>query len=320
MPFARRRGSLASLTGRAVSACAVRRQVLLRFRAPPNIKDAANNTPLAVALRTGNEEICRAIHAAGGELGWDEMETASQLCEVARAGDIERLRLLLSIGAQLRSADYDKRTPLHLAASVGNLRIVDFIINHSACNALVLNAVDRWGGTPLRDAIREGHREVALHLRKVGACLGKAGQGQAAGELCALAQKGDLEGVRLLLTCGGDVNAADYDQRRCIHLSASEGNRTLCEYLIQNGAQINCKDRCTSEGTRTNYRSRRLCETTAFASRVRQGAAPRSTTLSARGTASSRWGSSSAAAASRCPRCKPQGSCARWRAAARSSA
>lgn len=80
-------------------------EVLLEFQAPPNVKDAASNTPLAVALRTGNEEICQAIRAAGGELGWDESETSGQLCEVAKTGNVDRLKLLLGIGAKPSAAD-----------------------------------------------------------------------------------------------------------------------------------------------------------------------------------------------------------------------
>ena len=40
-----------------------------------------------------------------------------------------------------------------------------------------------------------------------------------------------------------NLNAADYDQRTCLHLAASEGNGPIVEFLVQSGADINAKDR-----------------------------------------------------------------------------
>ena len=85
--------------------------------------------------------------------------------------------------------------------------------------------------------------QVALRLRKAGGSLGKVDENTAAGELCDLAHKGDLEGLKLLVTCGGDVNAGDYDRRRCLHLSASEGHKLIVDYLVEQGAEVNAKDR-----------------------------------------------------------------------------
>ena len=42
--------------------------------------------------------------------------------------------------------------------------IVALLLKHGAS----VNAKDRWGGTPLRDAIREGRPEVAILLRSHG--------------------------------------------------------------------------------------------------------------------------------------------------------
>ena len=57
---------------------------------------------------------------------------------------------------------------LHLAASEGNIPIVEFLIEARAD----VNAEDRWGGTPLRDAGREGHRRVAKMLKAAGGEIG----------------------------------------------------------------------------------------------------------------------------------------------------
>ena len=93
---------------------------------------------------------------------------------------------------------------MHLASSVGNSKIVEHLLNAGA----QVNARDRWGGTPLRDAVREGHREVARVLRAAGGELG-FDEVAASGELCELAKRGSLDLLELMVSCGVDVNAAD---------------------------------------------------------------------------------------------------------------
>jgi hypothetical protein len=50
--------------------------------------------------------------------------TASQLCTAVYDGDMPLLRRLLRAGANPDAGDYDKRTPLHIAAAEGNLPAV----------------------------------------------------------------------------------------------------------------------------------------------------------------------------------------------------
>ena len=56
---------------------------------------------------------------------------------------------MLEKNVDLNTADYDARTALHLAASNGHLEIVNFLIK----NGINLNSEDKFGGTPLDDAI-----------------------------------------------------------------------------------------------------------------------------------------------------------------------
>jgi glutaminase len=59
--------------------------------------------------------------------------------------------------AQARTADYDDRTALHLAAAEGQLEVVRYLLAAGADP----RPVDRWGGTPLSDAESNGHTEIA---------------------------------------------------------------------------------------------------------------------------------------------------------------
>lgn len=77
-----------------------------------------------------------------------EVQTSGELCEMARRGKIERVMLLIQGKCDLNAADYDRRTCMHLAASEGNLHVINALVESGAD----LNAKDRWGGTALVSA------------------------------------------------------------------------------------------------------------------------------------------------------------------------
>lgn len=53
-------------------------------------------------------------------------------------------------GSSLCMEDYDGRTPLHIASCEGHLKVVQYLLGHGA----TVYAKDRYGDTPLRNAIR----------------------------------------------------------------------------------------------------------------------------------------------------------------------
>jgi glutaminase len=90
-------------------------------------------------------------------------ESAPILIAAAAAGDIDILIKYVAEGESLLQCDYDMRTALHLAASNGHTKAVQYLCVH---NAETTGATDRWGCTPLDDAKREGHEECAAIILK----------------------------------------------------------------------------------------------------------------------------------------------------------
>ena len=61
--------------------------------------------------------------------------------------------------------------------------------------------------------------------------------------LCACANIGDLDQIRVMYEDGADLNASDYDGRTIMHLAASEGHIEIVRFAIANGINLNPVDR-----------------------------------------------------------------------------
>ena len=151
------------------------------------------------------------------------METSSQLCELARCGSVEKLTVMLSCDSRVNAVDYDGRTCLHLAACTGVVPMVEQLLKAHAD----VNLRDRWTNTPLVDAIKHGHMGVARLLKSKGAEL-PYDEVTSSSELCELARAGSVDMIKSMLECDASINAADYDQRTCLHLASSEVRSCAC--------------------------------------------------------------------------------------------
>ena len=102
----------------------------------------------------------RVVSHAPGQRASD---AARDMCEAASRGDVARLELLIAAdgGNDVNLGDYDRRTPLHLAAAEGFLGVTTFLIERAGAQH---SPLDRWHGTPLQDAERSGHTAVASYL------------------------------------------------------------------------------------------------------------------------------------------------------------
>uniref|UniRef100_A0A7N6C4U5 asparaginase n=1 Tax=Anabas testudineus TaxID=64144 RepID=A0A7N6C4U5_ANATE len=150
-------------------------------------------------------------------------------CAAAKIGDIEALEALKEMGSNLSLGDYDGRTPLHIAASEGHLKMVQYLLRHGA----TVYAKDRYGDTPLCNAVRFRHKEVVKLLRKTGAHFSRDELEEAGTELCSLAASGDMEGLEIWSLAGADLNKPGYDGQTAIQVARAVGKKEAVAFLAQ---------------------------------------------------------------------------------------
>lgn len=82
------------------------------------------------------------------------------MCAAANLGDVATVRRLIDDGGAVDAADYEGRTPLHVAAAAGHVELCRLLIAEGASPA----AVDRHGRTPQQEAATFGHADVVALL------------------------------------------------------------------------------------------------------------------------------------------------------------
>lgn len=88
---------------------------------------------------------------------------SESLCEAAARNDVYELKILVhDMKVNPLSADYDRRTALHLAAAEGSMDAARFLVNEAGVH---LSPRDRWGRTPLDEALLNSHHLLAAYLR-----------------------------------------------------------------------------------------------------------------------------------------------------------
>lgn len=190
-------------------------------------------------IQLGSDHFIKAIcHAMGTEA--EEMQTQVRemlfpvlLCSAAALGDTAQIRDLCRRGTSPNAADYDLRTPLHVAAADKQLAVCSVLVSLKAD----VNVRDRWGATPLDEAAASGSTEVTRYLLSRDAAL------TSHDKIFSLVSARDLDAIRVFVEARGNVNTADYDRRTPLMVAAGNGDAELCALLLESGADGSLRDR-----------------------------------------------------------------------------
>ena len=179
-------------------------EILLNNGAEKDLKDRWGQTPLQTAINHKQLMIVGLLTQWKASLGFEN--AASALCEASGGGDLAQVRRLIENGVNANLGDYDRRTALHVASAEGHDKVVEYLLRKKADP----NAADRWGGTPLQDALLNGHALVATLLKAKGGSMPKDVGSE---EVCSAAGLGDVKRLRLMHDYGQPTDVGDYDFR-----------------------------------------------------------------------------------------------------------
>jgi hypothetical protein len=87
-------------------------------------------------------------------------------------GNTQEIRNIYEHYGSMDISDYDLRTPLHVAVSLGKIDMVTFLLSLN----VPASPVDRWGATPLWSALCEGKKEISQVLRSRGGEIKQSSQ------------------------------------------------------------------------------------------------------------------------------------------------
>ncbi|KAM9319082.1 ankyrin repeat and protein kinase domain-containing protein 1 isoform 2-T2 [Pholidichthys leucotaenia] len=153
------------------------------------------------------------------------------------------ISLLLERGADVTQGDDDHWTPLHFAAQNGDDRTVRLLMDKGAAG----DAREKVGWMPLHLACQNGHEAVVRLLlsRLPQEVVFEREETQGRMPLHLASAYGHLNIVKLLLTQGADPNSTDRFLTMALHLSAEKGYNRVVRQLVKSGANT---DRADSKG------------------------------------------------------------------------
>ena len=147
----------------------------------------------------------------GSEDWWDganstNIKNETPLHVAASEGNVDCALLLVDYGADSTLKDRAGMTPLHHAVNGGHRNILDLLTKAHGFSSL--NMKDNWGWTPLHRALINCHYQTAYTL----------------------------------LEYGCSVNEADRTGRTPLHVATSYGHIRIASLLMSKGAEVNCQD------------------------------------------------------------------------------
>jgi ankyrin repeat protein len=251
-------------------------RLLLARGANTDARDNNGFAPLHYAARSGSVEVAQLLLAKGADVNARGKNGVTPLHATVALGQKAVAALLLANGADVNAADSSTpiqaegldfagpggSTPLHYAALFGQKDLAELLLKNKAD----VNAKNSQGHTPLYEAMKHQHTNVADLLRQNGGKAPPAPRdGDVAGlrspnngaepssgaqaapsgvngveEINSAAKSGDLAKVQELLNSDPKLALSrDRDGYTPLHFAAQAGHREIAELLLANHADIN---------------------------------------------------------------------------------
>ena len=231
--FYRRPSLIAAITVFLVAFLTVPTALVLTARAGTETPrpETRSTRPLHEAAAAGDIEKVKSLISKGADVNEKDPGGKTPLHCASEKGHTEVARLLLAQGAYVNAIGWEM-TPLHFAAMSGDKKTVELLLSKGAH----INAKTRQGRTPLFKAMASpavGREEVVELLVSKGAKIP---------ELHLAAYLGDMEKLKKYLQDEIDINSQEDFGSTALHAAANSGKKDIVEFLISKGANVDAKD------------------------------------------------------------------------------
>lgn len=162
----------------------------------------------------------------------DDMQILKQymmnllVCNAAGTNDIPTMTELMNSGASPNCVDYSKRSPLHIAASLGHLEMCEFLASRGAN----IHAKDGFDNLPLWEALRNKHSDVVSFLYGKGARLSQGNTDTYQSFFKAILRN-NLETVEQFINLGINLDRTTVEGSTPLDLAVKCGNFRIAEIL-----------------------------------------------------------------------------------------
>ncbi|KAJ3498956.1 hypothetical protein NLG97_g718 [Lecanicillium saksenae] len=206
-------------------------------------KNYGGKTLVALAADSENTGMLRALLTIEGNFGTDYTTSFHQ---AVSAGDVSLVKKLLGCGAELNRKDFRGASPLREAVMQKNQTIASMLLESGAD----IESKCILGMTPLAFAAKSNDIAMTKLLISHGANVNATETKNECPVLVAVAWRGHVEIITLLLQYGCDVSCRTSGGSTALHLATIEGHEEVMKVLVQSGAQIDVKD---SDGNTSLY-------------------------------------------------------------------
>ena len=224
--------------------------VLLEKGVDPNVTDHGGQTPLMLATSNGDKRSIRVLLAAGADVSVSHY-SGSALARAVRAGDIDIVRLLLSVGANPEEIDRSGKTLIYRAVENGQAEIAALLKSNGSAHEKTNGDSNGWSNDLFR-ALTRGEFKTLQHLLDLGITPDERdAKGRTLLTRVCTQNYSSLHPMpafhvaRALVDSGADVNAADRYGLTPLMNAAGSGALDIAALLVSSGARV---DAATEDG------------------------------------------------------------------------